>query len=426
VVAAVAVAVFGVLIAGGGGSSHSVYAVVPEAAAVVPGLEVRAAGVRVGSTGEIVPVDGGRAAKVEFKLDDRAWPLRGGSIFQLRWGGTGSFSARYLNLDPSTDGPKLADGATLPKGSLQAPVEFDTFTAMFDRGVRSDLSHTLQNTGATLKDAVQPLRSALGSAPPVAEEANQIFRSLQENHDALHALLRSGDSVVNAIQGADPGLGLLLSGAGTTFAATASRAHELQVTLDRLQPTLEQMRSTLGHADGTLQAAADLTDRIGPGVSELRRLSHPLNRLLGSVVRVAPDARASLASVRAATPYLNPLLSRATSLMPTLESIGRRGVHELRCIRPYTPEIVSLASNWGDFFSYVDDKDKMARVAAANIYGGLNAAPLNADQASKTFPGLVYGFPRPPGMSADQPWFLPQCGAGPDALDPAKDPEARQ
>jgi len=38
---------------------------------------------------------------------------------------------------------------------------------------------------------------------------------------------------------------------------------------------------------------------------------------------------------------------------------------------------------------------------------------------------MTYGFPRPPGTDAGQPWFLPQCGAGPDALDPNKDPEAR-
>jgi hypothetical protein len=38
--------------------------------------------------------------------------------------------------------------------------------------------------------------------------------------------------------------------------------------------------------------------------------------------------------------------------------------------------------------------------------------------------GIHYAMPRPPGLNAGQPWYLPQCGAGPDSLTPSKDPEA--
>jgi hypothetical protein len=37
--------------------------------------------------------------------------------------------------------------------------------------------------------------------------------------------------------------------------------------------------------------------------------------------------------------------------------------------------------------------------------------------------GLRYAEPRPPGLSTGRPWFLPQCGAGPESLNPADDPE---
>jgi hypothetical protein len=56
-------------------------------------------------------------------------------------------------------------------------------------------------------------------------------------------------------------------------------------------------------------------------------------------------------------------------------------------------------------------------------------APVNTSTATsgdiaKQFPGLRYAFPRPPGYNAGQSWFLPECGAGPEALDASKDPEA--
>jgi hypothetical protein len=34
-----------------------------------------------------------------------------------------------------------------------------------------------------------------------------------------------------------------------------------------------------------------------------------------------------------------------------------------------------------------------------------------------------YAEPRPPGLEVGQPYFLPQCGAGPNSINPAADPE---
>jgi hypothetical protein len=49
--------------------------------------------------------------------------------------------------------------------------------------------------------------------------------------------------------------------------------------------------------------------------------------------------------------------------------------------------------------------------------------PGTSTQAFVKLTGLQYAEPRPPGLSVGQPWFLPQCGAGPNSLNPADDPE---
>ncbi len=52
--------------------------------------------------------------------------------------------------------------------------------------------------------------------------------------------------------------------------------------------------------------------------------------------------------------------------------------------------------------------------------------PGTADTPAKAMaqsPGLTYAFPRPPGMNEGHPYFLPQCGITPAALNPAADPE---
>ncbi|HYF24280.1 MAG TPA: hypothetical protein VD931_00935, partial [Baekduia sp.] len=163
-----------------------------------------------------------------------------------------------------------------------------------------------------------------------------------------------------------------------------------------------------------------------PGVPELRRTAAPLGGLLRTVRDVGPDATATLATARRAAPRVTPLLQRATALSPQLRSIGEQSVENLECIRPYTPEANAFFSNWGDFFSGTDGKDKMIRAQVQNYAPAFsNVSGYTAAQAARLFSGLEYGLPRPPGQVAGQPWFLPQCGAGPDAIDPQKDPEIR-
>lgn len=412
---------------GGGSTDRRLYAVVPEASQMIPGQEIRSAGQSVGRVGPIEPVRGGRAARVELRFDKGVWPVPRGSRLTLRWGGTVSYSNRYVDLKRAAAGPALANESVLPAGAFAAPVEFDSAVDLFTRRMRRDTRSLVNTAGATFDAAQLPLRDVLTSAPPVVEEAGNVFADLTHDDDVLQGLLQSANAVTASVDRANPGVGPLLGGAGTTFRAIADQSRALEQTLDRLTPSLRQTRTTLTRADSTLDATRHLTARIAPGVTQLRRIARPLSRVLTTVEDIGPDARSTLASARRATPSLNPLLSKATALMPTVESAGAQAVHELKCIRPYTPEIVSLFSNWGDFFSFVDNKDKMARVILDNIVAApSNISGYDSETATKLFPGLQYAFPRPPGLAGGQPWFLPECGAGPDALDPSKDPEAKR
>jgi ABC-type transporter Mla subunit MlaD len=345
----------------------------------------------------------------------------------LRWGGTVSYDNRYIALAPAAGkAPALRDGATIPARDFHVPVEFDQLLTAFTPGVQRDIRAFFHRGGDAFHAARGPLRDALISAPPALTQVNAVIDDLHADTRSLDVLVRSTGSVVDAIHSADPGLGDLVAGAATTFRATAGQATAMQDTLDRAPSTLAQVRHTLGHADTTLTAASDLAGRIRPGVTQVQRIATPLNHVLGTVVDVGPDARATLAAARRATPSLNPLLTKATALMPSVRSIGRQSVEALRCIRPYTPDIVAFFTNWGDFLSPTDGRDKYIRATVQQLVPApQNATSQTSADIAKAFPGLRYAFPRPPGYNAGQPWFLPECGAGRDALDPAKDPESR-
>jgi ABC-type transporter Mla subunit MlaD len=424
VVAAIVVVV---LIASGGSSGHRISVVVGEATNVVPGQYVRSGGSPVGEVKKLTPVNGGRAARIDMEIDNKAWPLPAGTKMTLRWGGTVNFSNRYIELDRGPDGgaPMAANGR-FPTASFTVPVEFDALLRTFDAPMRRDTRGFLNTAGKTLNQTKPALKRVLDDSPGAVQQAGFVLRDLDAERYPLRTLVVSADNVLGAVQRARPELRTLLSGAADTFDAIAAQSASLQQSLQRAPQLLSVVRSTLKHADSTLDLATTVTGRIAPGVDQLRKVSTPLNDTLKTVVRVAPDAKSTLTSLGAATPDLNPLITTVRVRSPQLQDIGKQAVDNLNCIRPYTPSVLSFFSNWGDFFSFDDGRDKLIRAQVQNFLPAEgNVMPYNSGQAAKLFPGLTFGFPRPPGTDAGQPWFLPECGAGPDALDPNKDPEAR-
>ncbi|WP_354698944.1 hypothetical protein DSM112329_04643 [Paraconexibacter sp. AEG42_29] len=428
VLVAVAAVVLLLVVSGDDDGRHDLHVTVGDAANTVVGQRIRAGGVTVGEISSIDPVERGRKVRLGLRLDDSVWPLPTGTRMQLRWAGTANYDDRYIDLKLGRRGaPPIADGAALPTADFTTPVELDTFLQTFTPRVRTDLRGMIDNAGATLKQARPGLTRALGVTPAALDEASHVMVDLTADQRALDTLLRQADTVVNAVQTADPGLRTLLTGAARTFDAVAARQGELKATLDAAPGTFAHARTTLAKADGTLDAAAALTDRLAPGATELQRIASPLNHVLGTVVKVGPDARSTLATARRAVPDLNPLLTKATAQLPQLGDIGKQASTELTCLRPYSPEIASFFTNWGDFLSDTDGRDKFIRAnVIVPLPASFNALPYNSGTAKQLFPGMEFGFPRPPGGVAGQPWYQPDCGVTADQVNPFLDSETRK
>jgi phospholipid/cholesterol/gamma-HCH transport system substrate-binding protein len=424
---AAVVLVIVLLAAGGGGAGHHLIVTVPDATDALAGQNIQAAGQTVGHIASIEPVQRGRAVRIDLELSNAAWPLPTGSKFALRWGGTISYSNRYVLLTKGpANGAPLVDGQTLPAADFSVPVEFDQLIGTFTPPVRAGLKSFLDVAGSTFHVIHPDLRQAIATAPPALGQAAAVLQDLDADESAMNTLLVSSDHVVSAANAANPGVGQLVSGAATTFSAIASQTNALKEALSAAPPTLVAARQTLAHANSTLGTAGTLLSRLAPGVQQLQQLAGPLDTALGTLVTVGPDAVDTVRSAGAAAPALTPLLGKLTTLMPELGSIGRQSVNELSCIRPYTPDIVAFFSNWADWLSTTDRQDRYGRANAESLLPASNNAETETPaQAKAQYPGLTYGFPRPPGTNAGQPWFLPQCGAGPDALNPADDPEAK-
>lgn len=423
-----------IVLFGGGGSSHRVYLEAPAARFIVSGLDVKAAGQTVGKVTD-TEVTRDNKALLKLRIDDDAvWPLPEGTTARFRFAGTVKMSARYVELDPPAQGGRaIPDGGliravdvTSPEDYVSTPQEFDDVFRIFGSRTRHNLKATLDKGGAALQAAQPGLRRVLDRTPPAAAQIAGVFEDLGYDTSALDRLTRSSDRVVAAIDSSNPGIARLLQGAGTTFAALGEQSRELERAVARMPATLTTTRRVLAHADRTLTATHDLVRQLPPGVGELHKLAPPLEGVLRRLVRVSPDLRQTFSTLRRATPVLNPFLDRATGLMPAIRSVGLKARPELHCIRPYSPELVSLIQTWTGYWGGTkggEGTDTFARTGAGS-FPFPNGTPLSAGELVKAFPSLRYAFPMPPGEIIGQPWFIPECGYTKDSLDPSKDPEA--
>jgi phospholipid/cholesterol/gamma-HCH transport system substrate-binding protein len=414
-----------VLSASGGANGHSVYVTVPNATNVIPGQYVKDGGVNVGMVDSITAVNGGHAARLKLQIDNSVWPLPQGTKLQLRWGGTVSFVNRYILMTRGPNGnPPITENGAMPPSSFTSPVEFDSLINTFTGPTRAGLKAFLNNAGITFKTAAPALRRAIDAAPAALTQTSSVLQDLDANEAALNTLVRSGAQVVDSVHRADPGIQPLVTGAATTFAAIASRSQQLASTLQTAPGTLAQTRTTLAAAQPTLNLARQVTAKIAPGITQIQRIAAPLDNLLVTLRGVAPDAISALDATSQATPSLNPLLVKATHVMPQLQSIGSQSVTSLDCVRPYTPDIIAFASDWADFLSGVNGQDHYFRAQVQTLVPApFNAMPYNSAQMKKLMPWVSYVFPPPPGYAAGQPWFLAQCNAGPSTLNANADPE---
>ena len=215
-------------LAGGGGSGHQVYVTLPDATNVIAGQEVRAGGPQ----GRVDLVDasrcdGGRAARLGLRIDDGslAAASRGRGS---RCAGAGP-SPSATATSPCAAAPRARrrsrTAATLPASSFTLPVEFDQLVGAFTPPVRRGLKSFLRRGGDALATAQPDLRRALAAAPPAVTEASAVMRDLAADQRALTTLVRSSDSVVDAVHAADPGIGRLMSRRGHDLRRDRARGH---------------------------------------------------------------------------------------------------------------------------------------------------------------------------------------------------------
>jgi ABC-type transporter Mla subunit MlaD len=366
-------------------------------------------------------------AIVDLRIDGGAWPLHRGTVARLRYGSVSGYAGRFVDLAPGPASSEvLADGGVLSTADTVTPVEFDQIFNTFDLPTRSDLRGMLDETAATVDHHSPGIATALHAGSHGLSGYAGFVTDLGADPAALRTLVSAGARTTSALRGQDTALRALLTRAAGTFDELASHAVAQKAALQGLPGALTTGRGTLARLDRSLGGLRVLVSELAPGARQLSAVAPSVRRTTSTLMAVAPHATSTLRTGRAAAPAIDALLRTGTAFLPRLGSVADRLAPMLACIRPYAPEIAGTAATWTGF-SGSDSDGAYGRVDLTQLPPLVAAGSvLNSEQVTSTFKDRVlYAMPRPPGLDTGTPWFLPKCGAGPDALNAAKDPELR-
>jgi ABC-type transporter Mla subunit MlaD len=184
----------------------------------------------------------------------------------------------------------------------------------------------------------------------------------------------------------------------------------------------------MGRMDTSVDKLDAMMADLKPGAAQLRPFLRAAQPAVSRLATTAPLLDDAVTTLRVSGPQIESFLAEGVPFSNRLKDTLTGLAPALNCVRPYVPDIMAFLSNWTSWTKNYDAIDHYGRVQYKGGATIVNMTPpiKTSDFLNTLGTGLSYAMPRPPGLNAGKPYFLPECGAGRDALDPTKDPEDSQ
>ena len=384
-----------------GGSPYTVKADFTTASQLVKGNAVKVAGTPVGSVGEIVLTDAGKA-RVTLNIDaDGYHPLRRGTRAIIRQTSLSGVANRYVDLQLGPgDGEEIDDGGTLPTENTAAAVDLDQIFNTFDPEARAGVRKTtafLRDFQAGNEDAAN---EALRYFNPAISTSARLFAELDRNTKDFERFIVETARLVTDASAQDGVLADLTRNLATTTAALTSNGEALGESFGLLpnvmrkaNTTFVNLRSALDDLDPLVDDAKPIVrNSLIPLMNQLRpfaRDARPAIRELSQTVR-RPGRDNDLVELLRRQPALDRIANQTADrngaerpgAFPTTRMAFDGATKQLAFFRPYAPDLIG----WFDDFSTSGAYDALGNFSRAGLQlngftlgPALNALPIPAE-----------------------------------------------
>jgi phospholipid/cholesterol/gamma-HCH transport system substrate-binding protein len=319
--AAAGIAIFGT--GAGDSSGYQVRAIFDDAAFVIPGEDVKIAGVKVGKISSLDVTKDKKAAIVlditssgfqDFRTDAHC-TVRPQSLI----------GERYIECTPTAPHPpgtkpppklSVIEKGTgkgqhyLPVKNTSSPVDIDEINNILRQPNSQRLALIINEFGTGLAGNGKNLAETIRRANPALQATDEVLNILANQNKVLADLARDSDTVIAPLSAQRQHVADFVDKANTVNEATAERSAALRANLQLLPRFLQELRPTMVRL-------GSLSDETTPVVQDLRSQAPAINRL---IIQLGPFAQASRPAFRSlgqaadvgipATKAFNPIVTQ--------------------------------------------------------------------------------------------------------------------
>lgn len=407
--ATVAVAVV-VAASGGGAPQYRVAAIFDVARGIVPGQQVKVAGVAVGQITDVQLAPGPKA-RIVMELDRRFAPFRTDASCTIL--PEGLLSENFVSCEPGTfsHAPLASsDGLpTVPVSHTTVPASLQELLDVFSLPTDDRLRVLIDGLGIATAGRGEDLNAVLYRSNPALTQAQRVLGVINRQRQQLATGVGQTNRVLASIS--NPSARALVDRAAEVAQTIAIHRVGLSESLRRLPPLLSALRPGLSAVDRTLASGSPLLGELQASAPEVNAITNRIPSFLAAATpalhSLSAAATAGHPAMRAATPVvrdLRKMSATARGFAPPLDSF----LINLRNSGAIEGTLASLYT----FAVWTDSYDTVSHLA------GVAIRPILQCVTVPSTPGCRANY-NSPGQGTI-PANDPACGPQPGAIwDPA-------
>ena len=304
-----------------------------EATQLAQQSDVRISGVSVGKVQDIVLAPNGEQAMAKVDINDKYGPLPANTRAILRT--KTLLGETYIELTPgSRNGPKLADGGTLPEAQIAESVQLDEIFRTFNAKTRAAFQTWQQEAAVAIEGQGASLSYAFGELEPAFTSFDHLFRVLDSQRLAVKQLFRNGATALSALRGRQGELAGLIENSNAVFSTTAARDRDIEALFrafptfqDESRLTLDRLKSFAVNADPVMKQLVPVAEQLSPTLIAFSKL--------------APEAKGFFEG-------LEPVIDRAPTGFPAARKLFRDEFPPLlRAVDPFLRNLNPVITGLG-------------------------------------------------------------------------------
>jgi ABC-type transporter Mla subunit MlaD len=327
--------------AGGSSSEHGylVRAIFDNSSFIIPGEDVKVAGVTVGAVDSLDLTKDNKAVVV-LKIDDPAFQSFKTDA-HCRIALESLIGEQYVDCQATAGGADGRTAAALPAiasgpGKGQHLLDVDHTTTPVGVDLLNDIMRQPQaqrfrliinELGAGLAGNGEDLRDALRRANPALQQADRVVAILADQNQVLGRLVDDSDTVLGPLAQRRKDLGGFIDTAGKTAVATAEQGDALEQDINKLPAFLAELKPAA-------QRFGALADQMTPAIRSLSAQAPAVNQAIKDLGPFSLSARPAVTSLgkvadrgRRTFPKIGGLVDSlnglATPLQPTASDLAK-------------------------------------------------------------------------------------------------------